>query len=304
MPSDGRASHRVAFHDSDTALVAQVAAFITEGLRGSEHVVAITSAQRWTMIAAELDKAGSSDAAHVEFVNAEQVIRTALVRGRVDINRLLSQAASMMRSDGPTRVFGDLVSLLAARGELPVALEFEALGHRMAHEMGVQVLCAYDLRQLDPADRAEAMKRIESRHDAAAVHVGKTSGAARQVVLIAEDFADAREMYGEYLQASGFDVIQAENGEDAVEAARTHMPDLVLMDIRMPKMSGSEALRALRQDARTQHLRVIALTAHAMDTERRAIMAEGFDAMVAKPCLPNELLSVVRRTLGSPRRES
>jgi CheY-like chemotaxis protein len=102
-------------------------------------------------------------------------------------------------------------------------------------------------------------------------------------VLIAEDNEDNREMLSRRLVRRGWSVIIAENGKQAVEMARAERPDLILMDIGMPLMSGLDATRTLRQDQDGASYRIIALTAHAMETTRQECMAVGCDGFATKP---------------------
>lgn len=118
-------------------------------------------------------------------------------------------------------------------------------------------------------------------------------------ILLVDDFEDGLEMYREYLTYRGHRVVVARNGTEAVDQARLHRPDLILLDIRMPRMTGTEAMRVLRSDGSFENVPIIALTAHALDAERRAALAAGFDAVIAKPCLPDELASTVEQILGS-----
>jgi len=82
------------------------------------------------------------------------------------------------------------------------------------------------------------------------------------LVLVVEDYQDAREMYAAYLQFSGFDVAEATNGIEAIEKAQSLMPDIVLMDLALPRMDGWEATRRLKNDDRTKNIPVVALTGH------------------------------------------
>lgn len=119
-----------------------------------------------------------------------------------------------------------------------------------------------------------------------------------RLVLLADDFDDARDMYSEYLRLSGIRVITAAGGQEAIDLAREHLPALILMDIRMPGVTGTDAMLELRKDPRLARVPMIALTAHALDRERAAILADGFDDVISKPCLPDELVAIVRKRLG------
>ncbi len=119
------------------------------------------------------------------------------------------------------------------------------------------------------------------------------------LVLLAEDFEDARELYRDYLEFSGFSVETASNGKDAIAQAIALQPDLILMDASMPVLDGWQATRELKANPVTQHIPVLALTAHAFDDARQQAKSVGCDGFVTKPCLPDDLVSRVRETLES-----
>ena len=119
----------------------------------------------------------------------------------------------------------------------------------------------------------------------------------RQLVLVVEDYQDAREMYAAYLQFSGFDVAEAGNGVEAVEKATELLPDIVLMDLALPRMDGWEATRRLKADARTRHIPIVALTGHALAGHAEGAREAGCDSFVTKPCLPDALVAEIRRLL-------
>jgi two-component system cell cycle response regulator DivK len=124
------------------------------------------------------------------------------------------------------------------------------------------------------------------------------------LVLLAEDFEDARELYRDYLQFSGFDVETANNGRDAIARALELQPDLILMDASMPVLDGWQATRELKANPATKHIPVLALTAHAFDDARREARAVGCDGFVTKPCLPDDLVVKVRAALDNGRKKS
>jgi CheY-like chemotaxis protein len=119
------------------------------------------------------------------------------------------------------------------------------------------------------------------------------------LVLIVDDYQDAREMYAEYLEFSGFRVAEARNGAEAVEKAFALRPSVILMDLSLPVMDGWEATRRLKADARTRAIPVVALTGHALDGHSREAQDAGCDAYVTKPCLPDALVLEVRRMLAT-----
>ena len=124
------------------------------------------------------------------------------------------------------------------------------------------------------------------------------------LVLLAEDFEDARELYRDYLQFSGFDVETANNGRDAITRAVELQPDLILMDASMPVLDGWQATRELKANPVTRHIPILALTAHAFDDARREARAVGCDGFVSKPCLPDDLVTKVRAALDNGRKKS
>lgn len=125
----------------------------------------------------------------------------------------------------------------------------------------------------------------------------------RQLVLVVEDYQDAREMYAAYLQFSGFDVAEAANGIEAVEKTGELLPDIVLMDLALPRMDGWEATRRLKADPRTRHIPVVALTGHALAGHADGAREAGCDSFVTKPCLPDALVAEIRRLLDQPDRK-
>jgi two-component system, cell cycle response regulator DivK len=126
----------------------------------------------------------------------------------------------------------------------------------------------------------------------------------RPLVLIAEDQAELRQLYAQELTMSGFDVIEAENGADAISHTTHRAPDVILMDLSLPVLDGWEATRRLKADSRTAHIPVVALTAHDGSGELQRATRAGCDWFVPKPCLPHDLIEEVRRVLegGAPGR--
>jgi len=124
------------------------------------------------------------------------------------------------------------------------------------------------------------------------------------LVLLAEDFEDARELYRDYLEFSGFDVETASNGREAIDQAVRLQPDLILMDASMPVLDGWQATRELKANPATRSIPVLALTAHAFDDARQEANAVGCDGFVTKPCLPDDLVARVRSALEAGRKKS
>jgi CheY-like chemotaxis protein len=124
-------------------------------------------------------------------------------------------------------------------------------------------------------------------------------GEGSPLILVVDDFEDNRAMYVQYLGFEGFRVIEAENGKEALDKATAQLPDLVVMDLSLPVMDGWEATRRLKADERTRHIPVVALTGHALEGQSRLAKAAGCDAYLTKPCLPEHLVSEIRRMLAA-----
>jgi CheY-like chemotaxis protein len=118
------------------------------------------------------------------------------------------------------------------------------------------------------------------------------------LVLVVEDYQDAREMYAAYLQYAGFRVAEATNGLEAIEQSVALKPDIILMDLALPKVDGWEATRRLKEDERTRDIPIVALTGHALAGHAEGARNAGCDAFVTKPCLPDALVAEIRRMLA------
>jgi CheY-like chemotaxis protein len=126
---------------------------------------------------------------------------------------------------------------------------------------------------------------------------------SQPLVLLAEDFEDARELYRDYLEFSGFSVETAANGREAIDLAVSLLPDLILMDASMPVLDGWQATKELKANPATKHIPILALTAHAFDDARQDARDAGCDGFVTKPCLPDDLVARVRATLDGGKKK-
>jgi two-component system cell cycle response regulator DivK len=118
------------------------------------------------------------------------------------------------------------------------------------------------------------------------------------LILLVEDDPDSREIYRTILEHHGYQVIETRDGQTGVAAARSRHPDLVLMDISMPVMSGWDAARLLKGDPVTASIPIAALTAHVLEPDSRMASDSCFDAFITKPAHPSAVLEVVRRLLS------
>ena len=114
------------------------------------------------------------------------------------------------------------------------------------------------------------------------------------VILIIEDNERNLKLVRDLLQVKGYSTLEAVTGEEGVRLATEHKPDLVLMDIQLPGISGIDALRILRANPDTAAIPVIAVTASVMQQDRKMITEAGFDAYVGKPISMKEFLDAVK----------
>jgi len=117
-------------------------------------------------------------------------------------------------------------------------------------------------------------------------------------ILLVEDNEDNRAIYRTILTYGGFTVIEAVDGEEGIERARRDQPALILMDISIPKIDGWQATRTLKLDSSTMHIPIVALTAHALASDREQAVAAGCNGYLAKPVEPRRVLEEVRRILA------
>ena len=123
-----------------------------------------------------------------------------------------------------------------------------------------------------------------------------------KTVLLVEDNEMNRDMLSRRLRTRGFDVIIAVDGQSGVDMAKSESPDLILMDMSLPVMDGWEATRTLKAAEETRDIPVIALTAHAMSTDRDKALDAGCDDYDTKPIELTRLLSKMQVLLGGERR--
>jgi len=116
-------------------------------------------------------------------------------------------------------------------------------------------------------------------------------------ILIAEDSATIRRLVAARLAADGYDVVEAADGEEALNLARSNQPDLLILDKVMPKLDGFEVVRALREDPATKAVPIVMLTGSTDEDDVLGGLGLGVDEYMPKPFSPRELSARVRRTL-------
>lgn len=114
-------------------------------------------------------------------------------------------------------------------------------------------------------------------------------------ILIAEDNEKNRKLMRDVLRYYGYEIREAGNGEEAIKEARENKPDVILMDIQMPGMDGFTAIKILKGDPATKHIKIVAVTSFAMPGDKEKIFAAGADGYISKPINTRELPEMVKK---------
>lgn len=117
-------------------------------------------------------------------------------------------------------------------------------------------------------------------------------------ILLVDDYPDALEVWSLYLKMCGFDVVTAADGVGALAAAAHHQPDIAILDLEMPGMSGYELARRLRADATTSAMPLIAVSGHSQPSRIEEARKAGFDRVLTKPCDPDRLCLEIKQLLA------
>jgi MEDS: MEthanogen/methylotroph, DcmR Sensory domain len=164
-----RAEHTAALYRSDDFIVERVALFIAEGLALREQVLVVCTLAHWNTIGRRLDRSGvpygrATSDGRLVFVDAEAVLDTITKNGTISADRFGAMLHGLLKPTAKARVYGEVVSLLAQRGDIDAAIEIELLGQQLAHTRGIPVLCGY---HVDGADKLseEELARICEVHD-------------------------------------------------------------------------------------------------------------------------------------------
>ena len=120
---------------------------------------------------------------------------------------------------------------------------------------------------------------------------------ATEVVLVVEDDSKSRKLVRDLLTFKGYEIIEAETGEEGVGLAQERRPSLILMDIRLPGIDGIQALERLRAEVATQGIPVMAMTASVMSGDRQRVLDVGFDAFQSKPIKIKDFVAAVEQLL-------
>ncbi len=137
---------------------------------------------------------------------------------------------------------------------------------------------------------------LPQRHDTA----GSEAFGDRNTVLIVEDNELNMKLFNDVLLAQGYNVLKAYNGQDGFNMEREHHPDLVLMDIHLPGISGLEVTKWIKRDEDLKSIPVVAITAYAMKGDEAKIRAGGCESYLAKPITVKDLIDLVARYTSPP----
>jgi two-component system, cell cycle response regulator DivK len=124
---------------------------------------------------------------------------------------------------------------------------------------------------------------------------------SKRTVLYVEDNEYNRKIVRQLLSRSSYRLIEATDGETGVALAQQDLPDLILMDVQLPKMSGLDATKLLKADSRTSHIPIIVITSYALSGDREQAVQAGASSYLAKPFSPRELLALVQQYLPESR---
>jgi hypothetical protein len=161
--------HVAGIYQTDGFLAERVASFITEGLTAGEQVIVLATTEHWTVISARLNASGlefrrAVTEGRLLLLDANEVLDGLTVEGRVSVEGFRAALARFIAPGVRQRIYGELVSLLAERGDLDTAIAVESVGHELAHTLHMPVLCGYHAGGDHPLT-AEAISRIAAIHD-------------------------------------------------------------------------------------------------------------------------------------------
>jgi CheY-like chemotaxis protein len=120
-----------------------------------------------------------------------------------------------------------------------------------------------------------------------------------RTILIVDDYPDALDVWAIYLHAAGFRVLTAGTGQQALDTACADLPDLVVLDLDLPDVSGFEVARELRSRAATRHIPLIAATGYSHVAQQDKALQSSFNAIIVKPCDPDALVVEIQRLLSA-----
>ena len=191
---------------------------------------------------------------------------------------------------GPERMPGSAFLEAGFSGYLTKTAPLEEILHAILGALGIA------MSQSSAAPPASANTDPDT-------HLAAAQTQERPLVLVADDYADDREMYAHFLNKKGFRVALASNGLEALRKIGHLLPDVVIMDLSLPIMGGWEVTAKLKSDDKTKHIPVVILTAHALEGAS-TVIESGCEGFLIKPCLPDDLVKEIVRVLGKQTQNS
>ena len=131
-------------------------------------------------------------------------------------------------------------------------------------------------------------------------HEKRGVSVSNEIVLFADDTLDTRDLYAMYFASRGYHILTSTDGQSAIEMALAHRPDVIIVDLSMPKLDGISVTRLVKSDPRTQDTPIIILTAYPQEAVDGGALEAGADVFLTKPCLPEVLETRVRELLRRP----
>jgi two-component system, cell cycle response regulator DivK len=127
---------------------------------------------------------------------------------------------------------------------------------------------------------------------------------AQKRILLVDDYPDALEIWGLYLRSMGYEVVEADDGLKAIHQAHLYKPDIIVLDLELPGITGFEAALRLRESPQTREIPMIAATGYSHVKQLDQARASGFDAIIVKPCEPAALVAEIERLLSRARQSA
>ena len=313
MCSSVSASHTAFLYATKEAYFAHVVEFVGGGARNEERVLVMTSSAAWADIAVRLDMARidwqlAKRRGSLIIVDAAIILEQTVCEGVFQRARFDAEFQLLLGDRYPLqRLYSDTASVLVSHRNLAAALALEYAEHELAQAAAVRISCGFDLQHFPEAEHDWQVRSVINAHHEAVIEPGawtrpvpqnraKRMGKSPELILLWDDYEDTRIMYADALTFSGYRVITAADSPQAFALANAYRPDLLLLDVRLPEKHAVTTMRQLRATGDFD-APILALTAHAFHEERDTIVADGFDLVLSKPCLPDALVAAVAKAL-------
>jgi len=148
--------------------------------------------------------------------------------------------------------------------------------------------------------RRTAFRNLAQEAPQPSLRPNTSKSAMVNTILIVEDNELNMKLFHDLLEAHGYKTLQTRNGIDAIALARKHRPDLIVMDIQLPEVSGLDVTKWLKEDDSLRHIPIVAVTAFAMKGDEERIREGGCEAYVSKPISVSRFLDTIRRLVPAP----